>query len=85
MGWGWNELGVADGAGLWPSTARARAMGEPPWLQPSMFRRCRPSDETLPSELTLFDLATGTPLLGYEQWALIQSVCRVVSLTEPDD
>ncbi len=42
-------------------------------------------DETLPSEVTLFDLASGTPLLWDEQRALIQSVCRVVSLAEPDD
>lgn len=42
-------------------------------------------DETLPSEVTLFDLASGTPLLWDEQRAQIQSVCRVVSLAEPDD
>lgn len=42
-------------------------------------------DETLPSEVTLFDLASGTPLLWDEQRALIQSVCRVVSSAEPDD
>jgi hypothetical protein len=42
-------------------------------------------DETLPSEVTLFDLASGTPLLWNEQRAQIQSVCRVVSLAEPDD
>lgn len=41
-------------------------------------------DETLPSEVTLFDLASGTPLLWDEQRAQIQSVCRVVSLAEPD-
>jgi hypothetical protein len=42
-------------------------------------------DETLPSEVTLFDLASGTPLLWDEQRALIQSVCRVVNPAEPDD
>ena len=42
-------------------------------------------DETLPSEVTLFDLASGTPLLWDEQRAQVQSVCRVVSLAEPDD
>jgi 1-acyl-sn-glycerol-3-phosphate acyltransferase len=42
-------------------------------------------DETLPSEMTLFDLALGTPLLWDEQRAQIQPVCRVVSLAEPDD
>ena len=42
-------------------------------------------DETLPSEVTLFDLASGTPLLWDEQRAQIQSVCRVVSLAEPGD
>jgi hypothetical protein len=41
-------------------------------------------DDTLPSEVTLFDLASGTPLLWDEQRAQIQSVCRVVSLAEPD-
>ena len=41
-------------------------------------------DETLPSEVTPFDLASGTPLLWDEQRAQIQSVCRVVSLSEPD-
>lgn len=30
-------------------------------------------DETLPSEVTLFDLASGTPLLWEEQRALIWS------------
>lgn len=40
-------------------------------------------DETLPSEVTLFDLASGTPLFWDEQRAQIQSVCRVVSLAEP--
>ena len=42
-------------------------------------------DETLPSEVTLFDLASGTPMLWDEQRGQIQSVCRVVSLAEPDD
>lgn len=42
-------------------------------------------DETLPSEVTLFDLASGTPLLREEQRAQIQSVCSVVSHAEPDD
>ena len=42
-------------------------------------------DETLPSEVTLFDLASGTPLLWDEQRAQIQSVCRVVSPAGPDD
>ena len=41
-------------------------------------------DETLPSEVTLFDLASGTPLLWDEQRAQIWSVSRVVSLAEPD-
>ena len=30
-------------------------------------------DETLPSEVTLFDLATGTPLLWSEQRAILNS------------
>lgn len=42
-------------------------------------------NETLPSEVTLFDLAPRTPLLWDEQRAQIQSVCRVVSLAEPGD
>ncbi len=42
-------------------------------------------DETLPSEVTLFDLASGTPLLWDEQRAQIQSVCRVVTLAVTDD
>jgi hypothetical protein len=42
-------------------------------------------DETLPSEVTLFDLASRTPLLWDEQRAQIQSVCRVIDPVEPDD
>jgi hypothetical protein len=42
-------------------------------------------DVTLPSEVTLIDLASGTPLLWDEQRALIWSVCRVVNPAEPDD
>jgi len=42
-------------------------------------------DETLPSEVTLFDLASGTPLLWDEQREVIQSVCGIVSQAEPDD
>jgi hypothetical protein len=57
-----------------PYLYRSRSSGVAPIL-----------DETLPSEVTLFDLASGTPLLWDEQRAQTQSVCRVVSLAVPDD
>jgi hypothetical protein len=42
-------------------------------------------DETLLLEVTLFDRASGAPLLWDEQRALVQSVCRVFSLAESED
>jgi len=32
-------------------------------------------DETLPSEVTLFELAAGTPLVWEEQWASLMGTC----------
>jgi len=32
-------------------------------------------DETLPSEVTLFELAAGTPLVWEEQWASLPGTC----------